>query len=164
MNSDLLLPYSYFWDLSHVPGALYGHQLARIPSLLPDLVLVGTILACTASVRWTVLLYGGFQMLAFLHIGGFVASRLARTSFVRGFAALGWVFSVLLLTEAWTISGSILMNVFVPLDHVGPFLVVTLAVWAASEDVLEPRRRLKLIVGFSCFYFMCRIGCSRSSW
>ncbi len=129
LNSDALLPFSFAWDLAHMPGAWHGHELARIPSLLPDLAVLGAALAATGTAPPALLLYGILQALGFVHVGGLLAARLgggARGGFAGGCALLSAGLAALVALERATGTG-IVLNAFLPIDHVGPFLAVPLA-------------------------------------
>ncbi len=151
LNSDSLLPFSFAWDLAHMPGAWRGHELARIPSLLPDLAVLGAALAATGAAPPALLLYGVLQALGLVHVGGLLAARLCGGArgggFAGGCALLSAGFAALVALERATGTG-IVLNAFLPIDHVGPFLAVPLAGALADAQLRRatPGRALCLAV------------------
>ena len=155
LNADTLLPFSFAWDLAHVPGAWRGHALARIPSLVPDLAVLGPILLATGSVRWSLLLYGAAQSLAFVLVGGLLAARLGRArtdaaTFADGCALVFVPFAGLACLEVATASHSIVLNAFLPVDHFGPFLAAPLGALLAAAQLRRPTARAALGLAACC--------------
>ncbi len=143
LNADTLLPFSFAWDLAHMPGAWRGHALARIPSLLPDLAALAPILLATGSVRWSLLLYGAAQAWAFVQVAGLLAARLGRTppdaaAHADGCALVFVLFAWLVGLELATASHGIILNAFLPLDHFGPFLAAPLGGLLAAAQLRRP--------------------------
>jgi hypothetical protein len=141
MNSDMLLPYSYAWDISQHADGWRMHELARIPSFVPDLATLGALLVITGSDRWTIVLYGMTQSLAFIHIGALLCRKLSGASFTTGAAAMFLLFSVLVALEMATGGARVVLDAFLPVDHFGPFLLSLLGGWIGVEQVARPRAR-----------------------
>ncbi len=155
LNSDSLLPFSFAWDLAHMPGAWRGHELARIPSLVPDLAALAAIGAATGALRPTVLLYGIAQALAFVHVAAFLAARLAGPAprrfprFAAACALTAAAFVALVALEAASNAG-VVPNAFLPIDHFGPFLVVPLAGWLAAAQLRRTTAARALALAACC--------------
>jgi len=155
LNADTLLPFSFAWDLAHVPGAWHGHELARIPSLVPDLAVLGSLLAATGSVRPTLLLYGVAQALAFVHVGGLLAAHLGRArpdaaAQADGCALVFVLFAALVGLDLATASHSVILDAFLPVDHFGPFLATPLGGLFAAEQLRRPTLRAALGLAVCC--------------
>ncbi len=156
LNADTLLPFSFAWDLAHMPGAWRGHALARIPSLLPDLAVLAPILLATGSVRWSLLLYGAAQALAFVQVGGLLAARLGRSGVTHapthadGCALVFVLFAWLVGLELATASHGIILNAFLPVDHFGPFLAAPLGGLFAAAQLRHPTPRGALGLAACC--------------
>ena len=84
LNSDSLLPASFAWDVLHVPGAWTHHQVARAPSLIPDMAVYGALYAATGSVPMAELLYGFLQLIGLAYAGGWLAARVAGAGVASG--------------------------------------------------------------------------------
>ncbi len=161
LNSDTLLPFSFAWDLAHRAGAWHGHELARIPSLVPDLAALGALDAATGSLRWTLLLYAAAQALGFVHAGALAATRLGgggRPAFAAACALLSAAFVALVALEGTAGSGMVL-GAFLPLDHFGPFLAVPLAGALAHAQLRRttPGRALALAACCSLVFLSDRL-------
>ncbi|MGI4977260.1 MAG: hypothetical protein ACRYG6_09990, partial [Janthinobacterium lividum] len=157
LNSDTLLPFSFAWDLAHMPGAWRGHELARIPSLVPDLAALAAIGAATGAVRPTVLLYGIAQALAFVHVAAFLAARLAGPDaaprrfprFAAACALMSAALAALVALEGASATG-VVLNAFLPIDHFGPFLAAPLAGWLAAAQLRRTTARRALALAACC--------------
>lgn len=157
LNSDTLLPFSFAWDLAHMPGAWRGHELARIPSLVPDLAALAAIGAATGAVRPTLLLYGIAQALAFVHVAAFLATRLAGPDtaprrfprFAAACALTSAALAALVALEAASATG-VVLNAFLPIDHFGPFLAAPLAGWLAAAQLRRTTAARALALAACC--------------
>ena len=146
MNADTLLPFSIAWDIAHQAYGWHGHEIARIPSFLPDMTLLALLYAAAPSVAWTMLLYGAAQLLLFTWLCGALAARLSGRSFAAGCAMVFALFAILALMERATDQLGLIPGVFIPLSHVGPFLFSLATAWLAMRQLSAPTARRYLLL------------------
>ena len=149
ISADTLLPAAFVWDVQHDIHAWTRFQYPRVPSVFPDLLVLGLTQVISGSWRL------GFAVWAFvsagwLLVGGaWLAARIARHA--AGGAALGFlVLTVLLLTVAILTMGGpgdaggyliAYLDVFPPVAHGGPFLLTLTAAAVAGRQVEAPTLR-----------------------
>jgi hypothetical protein len=135
MNADSTLPISYAINLEHNPTTMSSFQLARVPSIFPDMIIGALLYYLTRSSNWTVLLYGFLQFAVYISLGGRICSILCNRSFRE--ASLNFLLiNSLVLAVALNFYGeaangkppvvfplfSPMYGVFVMMSHWGPLL------------------------------------------
>lgn len=149
ISADTLLPAAFVWDVQHDINAWTRFQYPRVPSVFPDLLVLGVTQALSGSWRLGFALWA-FVSAGWLLVGGaWLAARIARQA--ADGAALGFlVLTVLLLTVAILTMGGpgdaggyliAYLDVFPPVAHGGPFLLTLSAAAVAGRQVETPTLR-----------------------
>jgi len=139
-DADMLWPASFMWDLTTRADGWRGHNLPRVPSLLPDLLVWVPLAFATGAVRWTVFLYGILQITAFVAVGGWIAARIAgRERYVGGAAVLAVLAVVVAVGLTNLGAGGMLRAQLLPVVHAGP-MVLALLIAASTAGRLAAGR------------------------
>ena len=152
-NSDISLPFAFVWDLLHGGHPWSDFQLPRIPSLVPDIPMAVLIGLVVRSPLWETLVYGATQFIALLYAAGWLVAILSRQSLARSTGVVLALFSVPLLLS-WH-SYCRFYQVFLPVEHWGPFIASLLVAGLAAQQLQQPRRwRLVAIAWLASLAFL----------
>lgn len=138
LNSDTLLPASFWWDALHMPGGWATHDTARIASLLPDMAAFG-VLQTVAGFAAAVVGAGWLQLVLLLYGAGLLLSRLTGGTVADGAAAmtlpLAGIGLLALHEHEWNALTPVL-----PIIHAGPFALSLFGIAAASTLLMGRNR------------------------
>jgi hypothetical protein len=151
VNADSLLPAEFVWDVAHHATAWRDFQQARVPSLVPDLLVLAPVQLITGSWRVAVAVWVvGFQVLL---VGGGAAAVASLARVGRGAAA--WSFAtviVLIYAAAFSSFGRPspalmpYLQMLQPFVHGGPLALGMIVAVMAREAVRagQPARPVTL--------------------
>lgn len=152
-NSDISLPRAFVWDLLHGGHPLRYFQLPRVPSLVPDMPVAVLIGLLVRSSQWQAVVYGAVQFVAFLYAAGWLVAILARQNLARSTGMVLALISVPLLLS-WH-SYCRYYEVFLPVEHWGPFIASLLAAGLTVRQLDRARPwRLAAIAGLATLTFL----------
>jgi hypothetical protein len=141
VDSDLVVPASFFWDLVHRAGAWGEFQLPRIPSFFPDLTVYGLVQLATGSWRVAYFAYGLVALTALAWLAGWIVDAQTNSGTPRGAAAFLVLALPILgieLLPAAPAEAAIHSWIFLPVSHGGVF-VLSLAGFAVAAASLRRR-------------------------
>jgi len=150
-NSDILLPASFFWNLWHDPDSWTSFQLARVPSIFPDLVVYGVLDKTLGGFRAAIFGYSVFQFFAFACAAGAVAGQVAHTRFVHAAAlVLVLIAGVMFVELKFEIIG-LHFEILATMEHFGAFLMSLVAVALLMALIESWREWLAALLAICCF-------------
>ncbi len=157
-DADMLWPASFVFDMTTRADGWRGHNLPRVPSLIPDLAVWVPMLFATGSVRWTVFLYGVLQMAGFVAVAGWIAARLSgRPRLVGGSAVIVVLAAVVWVGLTDLGAGGMLRIAVLPIVHVGPMILALFIAAATAGRLAAGRSVWPLIVAGAAVFLSDRL-------
>ncbi|HEX4113706.1 MAG TPA: hypothetical protein VH020_14330 [Stellaceae bacterium] len=155
INSDMLIPTDFVWDLLHNGAAWTGFQISRVPSFFPDLAIQFPVQGLGGSWRLAFAAFVFIDLLGLLGMGSWLASRIARADFAGAALCFVALAAIVVATGLATLpppsadmgwatpfdfSGAFApwLFAFMPDNHGGPFVLTLIAVALAAGTPMRP--------------------------
>ncbi|HEV3176104.1 MAG TPA: hypothetical protein VGZ72_08950 [Stellaceae bacterium] len=139
IQSDSLQLASAVWDYSSHDYAWAGLELARAPSIVPDLLVYGAIQLATGSWRLASLGYGGASLLAFAALAGLIVRDITGCARRAGAQAALLLALAVLLLELPITAASRHLVLLLPSHHGGSFILSLAALSVARGWLMQPK-------------------------
>jgi len=136
IQSDSLQLASAVWDYSTHDYAHAGLEMARAPSIVPDLLVYGAIQLATASWRLASLGYGALSLLAFAAVAGGIVRDIARCEWRTGAQAVLFLSLAALMLELPITPASRHLVLLMP-SHYGGSFILSLAALSVARGWLK---------------------------
>jgi len=138
VHADSLKLPSMAWDLSVHDYAWHGFQLSRVPSLFPDFVVLGAIEIASGSWRVAVFAYGMLSLFGLALAAGWIIDGIANCGWRRGVRAFLVLALPILILELPVTSASQHLEILVPNNHGGPFILALAELCVAWSCLRTP--------------------------
>ena len=146
IQSDSLQLASAVWDYSTHDYARVGFQLARVPSLVPDLLVYGAIQLATGSWRLASLGYGGLSLLAFAVLAGGIVRDVTHSEWRTGVQAVLLLSLAALMLELPITAASRHLVLLMPSHHGGSFILSLAALSVARRWLRQPTGSMLILL------------------
>ncbi|HKF71933.1 MAG TPA: hypothetical protein VKB68_09285 [Stellaceae bacterium] len=126
------------WDYSTHDYARDGFSMSREPSVVPDLLVYGSIQLATGSWRLASLAYGILSLLGLAVAVGGVVREITRCRWRTAMQAFLLLTLPVLMLELPITAASEHMQIFLPNNHGGPFILALAALCLARDWLQRP--------------------------
>jgi hypothetical protein len=126
-NADGLLAVAWIHDAIHFPASIFTFQLARIPSLIPDLAVFGVFSLVFSDFRWALFSYSVFQCAAILILSTKIVSQVTWRSLGQGAVAISITFVVVVMSSLYEPYYFAHHTIFRIMEHSGSFVMTLLS-------------------------------------
>lgn len=126
------------WDFTHHDYAWDGFMLSRVPSLFPDLAVYAALQIATASWRFAFLAYGALSLLGLATAAGWIIDSVVGCGWRTGTRAFLLLTLPILMLELPVTIASQHMELFIPNNHGGPFILALASLCVAWRCIGEP--------------------------
>jgi hypothetical protein len=123
MSSDALSATIFVWDVLNHDYAWSGFQLARIPSIVPDLMATAILTLALGNFRWVLFAYSVLQSLAFFVAAGHLIAKVTDARALDAANMLLIVLTIVLVIDFCFPAIAHHRTIFSVMEHFGPFLL-----------------------------------------